>query len=73
MSKKKNDDNPFIEAFKKLSQNHTPVDVEAVIKEILIANGLFVENVLITTSQKNRQGLGKGKGKGYFTNDKLQK
>ena len=50
MSKKKN--NPLLEAFKKLPPNHTPHQVEQIIKEILIKHGLSVENVSITTKSK---------------------
>ncbi|GEM_PF-6399022 len=61
MSKKKTDNNPFIEAFKKLPKDHTPADIGAIIKKILNEHGLLVEKVSIATSPKNSQGLGKGK------------
>lgn len=54
MSKKKKEKNPFIEAFEKLPKDHTPQQVEQIIKEILRANGLSVENVSITTKQNTK-------------------
>ena len=53
MNKKKQNKNPFTAAFKKLPKDHTPHQVEQVIKEVLQANGLDVKSVSITTKAKN--------------------
>jgi len=52
MNTKKQNKNPFIEAFQKLPKDHTPHQVEQIIKEVLEANGYDVENVSISTEVK---------------------
>jgi len=52
MSKKKKETNPFTEAFKKLPPNATPNQVEQVIKEILIKNGLNVSSIEVVNKMR---------------------